>query len=68
MIFKNSKIIYLINKYTNYHFNAEEKLLEKHQYESIEEHKEIHKNLIKIFNYKNDLASISPYILYVRKK
>jgi hemerythrin len=33
-------------EYTNYHFNAEEKLLEKHQYESIEEHKEIHKKLI----------------------
>ena len=33
-------------EYTDYHFNAEEKLLKKHQYEDIEKHKEIHKKLI----------------------
>lgn len=33
-------------EYTNYHFNAEEELLQKHKYINIEEHKSIHKKLI----------------------
>ena len=33
-------------EYTHYHFDTEEKLLKKHKYENIQEHKAIHKKLI----------------------
>ena len=50
------KTIQFMDKYINEHFSYEEKYMKEHKYPRLDQHKEIHKQFIHMYNdYKEDL-------------
>jgi len=55
------KIINELCNYTEYHFRLEEELMKEHNYDKLQEHKEIHDDFrLKVFKFRKDLALLGP--------